>query len=78
VTDKTTLEATCYISRGHAFWQLSCPAWTWVLDVSTSQWFQRESYLIAIEDIRCNQCIQQMAGRRHANRQHSADIDLRQ
>lgn len=45
VTDKTTLEATSYISRGHAFFQLSCPAWTWVLDISTSQWFQRDSYL---------------------------------
>lgn len=44
VGDKTTLEATAYISRGHAFWQLSCPAWTWVLDISTSQWFQRASY----------------------------------
>jgi hypothetical protein len=44
VTDKTTLEATSYISRGHAFWQLSCPAWTWVLDVSTSLWFQKDSY----------------------------------
>jgi hypothetical protein len=45
VADKTTLEATSYMSRGHAFWQLSCPAWTWVLDISTSQWFQRDSYL---------------------------------
>lgn len=47
VADKTTLEATAYISRGHAFWQLSCPAWTWVLDISTSQWFQRDSYQVA-------------------------------
>lgn len=47
VSDKTTLEATAYISRGHAFWQLSCPAWTWVLDISTSQWFQRDSYLVS-------------------------------
>lgn len=47
VTDKTTLEATAYISRGHAFWQLSCPAWTWILDISTSQWFQRDSYLVS-------------------------------
>jgi len=39
VSDKTTLEATSYMSRGHAFWQLSGPAWTWVLDISTSQWF---------------------------------------
>jgi hypothetical protein len=45
VSDKTTLEATCYVSRGHAFWQLSCPAWTWVIDISTSQWFERDSYL---------------------------------
>jgi hypothetical protein len=45
ITDKTTLEATSYMARGHAFWQLSCPAWTWVLDISTSQWFQRDSYL---------------------------------
>ncbi|PDT74123.1 packaged DNA stabilization protein [Bradyrhizobium sp. C9] len=44
VTDKTTLEATAYISRGHAFFQLSSPAWTWVLDISTSQWAQRDSY----------------------------------
>jgi hypothetical protein len=45
VADKTTLEATCFISRGHAFFQLSCPAWTWRLDVSTSQWAQADSYL---------------------------------
>lgn len=45
VTDKTTLEATSYISRGHAFWQLSSPAWTVVLDITTSQWSQKDSYL---------------------------------
>lgn len=45
VTDKTTIETTSYISRGHAFFQISCPAWTWVLDISTSQWSQRDSYL---------------------------------
>ena len=44
MSDKNTLEATSYISKGHAFWQLSCPAWTWVLDITTSQWFQRDSY----------------------------------
>lgn len=47
VADKTTLEATAFISRGHAFWQLSCPAWTWVLDISTSQWFEADSYLVS-------------------------------
>lgn len=45
VIDKTTLEATAFMSRGHAFFQLSCPAWTWVLDISTSQWAQGDSYL---------------------------------
>lgn len=45
VSDKTTLEATAFMSRGHAFWQLSCPSWTWVFDISTSQWFQADSYL---------------------------------
>lgn len=45
VADKTTLEACAYISRGHAFWQLSCPDWTWTLDISTGQWSQRDSYL---------------------------------
>lgn len=44
VSDKTTIECTSYISRGHAFWQISCPAWTWILDVTTSQWFQKDSY----------------------------------
>jgi hypothetical protein len=46
VADKTTLEATSYMARGHAFFQLSCPAWTWILDITTSQWFQRDSYLV--------------------------------
>lgn len=46
VSDKTTLEATAFMSHGHAFWQLSCPAWTWILDISTSQWFNSDSYLV--------------------------------
>ncbi len=45
VSDKTTLEATAYMSGGHAFFELSCPAWTWTLDVSTSQWAEANSYL---------------------------------
>jgi hypothetical protein len=46
VADKTTLEATSFISRGHAIWQLSCPDWTWTLDITTSQWTQADSYLV--------------------------------
>lgn len=45
VIDKTTLEMTCYISKGHAFCDISCPAWTWTLDVTTSQWSEAASYL---------------------------------
>lgn len=47
VTDKTTIEATSFMCDGHAFFQLSCPAWTWVLDISTSQWAEADSYLVA-------------------------------
>jgi hypothetical protein len=46
VADKTTLEATSYMARGHAFFQLSCPDWTKILDITTSQWFDRDSYLV--------------------------------
>lgn len=46
VVDKSTLETTSFMSHGHAFFQLSCPAWTWICDVNTSQWFQADSYLI--------------------------------
>lgn len=49
VSDKTTLDASVYVSRGHQMWQLSCPAWTWVFDQNTSVWHQRESY----EQTRC-------------------------
>jgi hypothetical protein len=45
VSDKTTLEMTCYISKGHAFCDISCPAWTWTLDVTTSQWAEGASFL---------------------------------
>jgi hypothetical protein len=45
VADKTLLEATSYIARGHAFWQLSSPDWTWVYDLNNQTWHQRKSYL---------------------------------
>lgn len=46
VTDKTTIETTSFMSHGHAFFQVSSPAWSWILDVNTSQWFEANSYLI--------------------------------
>ena len=45
VTDKTTLEASVYISSGHPFWELSSPTWTWVFDLNTQKWFERQKYL---------------------------------
>jgi len=45
--DKTTLEATAFMSHGHAFWQLSSPNFTWVLDIDTKQWFEGDSYLVS-------------------------------
>jgi hypothetical protein len=47
VTNKTTLEMSSYISRGHAFIQISCPAWTWVFNINNGKWHERPSYLIA-------------------------------
>jgi hypothetical protein len=45
VSDKTTLEMCSYISRGHALIQLSSPTWTWVYDLNTEKWHERDSYL---------------------------------
>jgi hypothetical protein len=45
VTDKTTLEMSSYISRGHGMIELSCPAWTWVLNTNTSWWHEKAQYL---------------------------------
>lgn len=43
VTDKTTLEALCYISKGHPMWQLSSSTWTWTFDCVTQKWHERQS-----------------------------------
>ncbi len=45
VSDKTTIECTSFIDgRGHAFWQIASPTWTWRLDITTSQWAEANSY----------------------------------
>lgn len=46
VSDKTTIEMCSYISRGHAFVQISCDNWTWVLNTNNGRWHERPSYLI--------------------------------
>lgn len=45
VSDKTTLEMSSYISRGHGMIELSCPAWSWVLNTSTGWWHEKAKYL---------------------------------
>ena len=47
VADKTTIEMCSYMSRGHAFVQISCPAWTWVCNINNEKWHARPSYLVA-------------------------------
>src|SRR6185369_12225960 len=46
VDDKDDIEALCYISRGHAFWQVSGPTFTWVYDLNNKIWHERQSYLL--------------------------------
>jgi hypothetical protein len=43
VADKSELEALCYISKGHAFWQLSSSTWTWVYNCNNQKWHERVS-----------------------------------
>lgn len=47
VADKTTIEMCSYISRGHAFIQVTCPNWTWVFNTNNEKWHERPSYLIS-------------------------------
>lgn len=44
VSDKTTLEASVYISQGHPKWVLSCPTFTWEFDLGSQKWNERQSY----------------------------------
>ncbi len=44
VDDKQTLEVSVYISRGHAFVLVSSETWSWVLDLNSIKWAERQSY----------------------------------
>lgn len=44
VADKSTLEASVYIVDGRPCWVLSCPDWTWVLDLDAKKWHERKSH----------------------------------
>lgn len=45
VSDKSTLEASVYISQGHPKWVIKCPTFTWEFDLGSQKWNERKSYL---------------------------------
>ena len=45
VSDKTTLEASVYISQGHPKWVIKCPTFCWEFDIGSQKWNERASYL---------------------------------
>lgn len=47
VADKTTLEASVYISGGHPYWRITCASFTWDFDLGAQKWHERTSYLQA-------------------------------
>jgi hypothetical protein len=47
VSDKTTIEASVYISQGHPKWVISCASFTWEFDLGSQKWNERASYLQA-------------------------------
>lgn len=51
VSNPTELVAWVYQAAGHPYWVLSGPGWTWVYDVSTGNWHERQSY--GAPDWRC-------------------------
>ena len=44
VSDKTTLEASVYISQGHPKWVLRSSTFTWEFDLGSQKWNERVSY----------------------------------
>jgi hypothetical protein len=44
IADKDSITATAYAIRGHQFYNLSCPSWTWTYDGLTRLWHERQSY----------------------------------
>lgn len=45
VSDKTTLEASVYISQGHPKWVIKCATFCWEFDLGSKKWNERKSYL---------------------------------
>lgn len=42
--EASTITSTSWWARGHQFYAMSCPSWTWVYDLSTGAWHERHSY----------------------------------
>ena len=38
VSDKTTLEASVYISQGHPKWVIACASFCWEFDLGSQKW----------------------------------------
>lgn len=47
LADKTVIRGYTYSEKGHAFYVLTCPSWTWVFDQATGVWHERKSYSYA-------------------------------
>jgi hypothetical protein len=45
VANRASFEALSYIHDGHPCWVLTCDEWTWVYDLSTGIWYERQSHL---------------------------------
>lgn len=43
--DKATIQASVFVSMGHAFVVVQTPDWTWVYDTNLKRWHERASYL---------------------------------
>ncbi len=44
VSDKTTLEVSVFMARGHGFVLVSSSTWSWVFDLNNNTWSERISY----------------------------------
>ena len=42
--DKTTIYGWSYYEGGYGFWQIHTDDWTWVLNLATLKWFEKQSY----------------------------------
>jgi hypothetical protein len=48
------LRAQVYVTRGHAHWSITGPGFTWVYDIDTGKWHERQSYGLTHWIARCS------------------------